>query len=95
MSLIEIAQPDFTRKVSTADGTVRTLCRIDRAFISLPMAEARDFHCYYHVFENLGGKRSIPSDHAAVRVVKNRQFGATRANAFRVGCPNITFSAQS
>ena len=32
------------------------------------MAEARDFHCYSHVLENLG-ERSIPSDHAAVRVV--------------------------
>ena len=29
------------------------------------MAEARDFHCYSHVFENLGN-RTIPSDHAAV-----------------------------
>ena len=25
------------------------------------MAEARDFHCYSHVFENLG-KETIPSD---------------------------------
>ena len=32
------------------------------------MAEALDFHCYSHVFEHLG-KRSIPSGHAAVRVV--------------------------
>ena len=32
------------------------------------MAEARDFHCYSHVFENLGN-RAIPSDHAAVRLV--------------------------
>ena len=32
------------------------------------MAEARDFHCYSHVFENLV-KRSIPSNHAAARVV--------------------------
>ena len=32
------------------------------------MAEARDFHWYSHVFENLG-KRSLPIDHAAVRVV--------------------------
>ena len=46
----------------------RTLSRIDGAFINLPMAEARDFHCYSHVLENLG-ERSIPSDHAAVRVV--------------------------
>ena len=29
------------------------------------MAEARDFHCYSHVFENW----SIPSDQAAVRLV--------------------------
>ena len=34
----------------------------------MPLAEARDFQCYSCVFENLG-KRSIPSDHAAVRVV--------------------------
>ena len=32
------------------------------------MAEARDFHCYSHVFENLGNP-SIPRDHAAVRLV--------------------------
>ena len=32
------------------------------------MAEARDFHCYSHVFENLV-KQTIPSDHAAVRFV--------------------------
>ena len=37
-------------------------------FMNLPMAEARDFHCCSHVFENLGN-RSIPSDHAAVRLV--------------------------
>ena len=66
--VLEIAQPGFTRKVSTADGTARTLSRIDSAFINLRMAEARDFHCSSHVLENLG-ERSIPSDHAAVRVV--------------------------
>ena len=32
------------------------------------MAEASGFHCYSHVFENLGN-RTIPSDHAAVRLV--------------------------
>ena len=56
--VLEIAQPDFTRKDSTADGTIRTLSRIDRAFINLPVAEARDFQCYSYVFENLG-ERSI------------------------------------
>ena len=39
------------------------------------MAEARDFHWYFHVFENLW-KRSIPSDHAAVRVVIQKPSGA-------------------
>ena len=58
--VLEIAQPDFTRRDSAADGTTRTLSRIDRACINLPMSEARDFHCYSHVFENLG-ERSIPS----------------------------------
>ena len=35
------------------------LSRIDRIFVNLPVAEARDFRCYSHVFENLG-ERSIP-----------------------------------
>ena len=32
------------------------------------MAEARDFHCSSHAVENLG-KKTTPSDHAAVRLV--------------------------
>ena len=32
------------------------------------MAEVPDFHCYSDVFENLV-KQTIPSDHAAVRLV--------------------------
>ena len=66
--VLEFAQPDYTRRDSTALGIIRTLSRIDRIFINLPMAEARAFHCYSHVFENLGN-RTIPSDHAAVRLV--------------------------
>ena len=67
-NVLEIAQPDYTRRDSTVVGIIRTLSRIDRVFINLPMAEARDFHCYSHVFENVGN-RTIPSDHAAVRLV--------------------------
>ena len=52
---------------STALGILRTLSRIDRFFINLPVAEARDFH-YSHVFDNLEN-RTVPSDHAAVRLV--------------------------
>ena len=66
--VLEIAQSDYTRRDSSAVGNIRTLSRIDRIFINLPMAEARDFHCSSHVVENLG-KKQIPSDHAAVRLV--------------------------
>ena len=66
--VLEIAQPDYTRRDSSVIGIIRTLSRIDRIFVNLPMAEARDFHCYSHVFENLGNQ-SITSDHAAVRIV--------------------------
>ena len=66
--VLEIAQPDYTRRDSTALGVIRTLSRIDHILKNLPMAEARDFQCYSHVFENLGN-RTIPSDHAAVRLV--------------------------
>ena len=37
------------------------------------MAAARNFHCYSHVFENFG-KRSLPNDHAAVRVVIQKRM---------------------
>ena len=66
--VLEIAQPDCTWRDSTAIGIIRTLSRIDRICINLPVAEARDFHWYSHVFENLRN-RSIPNDHAAVRPV--------------------------
>ena len=66
--VLEVAQSDDTKRDSTALGVIRTLSRIDRIFINLPMAEVRDFHCYSHVFENLEN-RTIPSDHAAVRLV--------------------------
>ena len=62
---LEIAQPNITWKDTAADGTLRTLSRIDRAFINVPMAETRDF-------DNLG-ERSIPSDHVTVRIVVQKQ----------------------
>ena len=66
--VVEIAQPDYTGRASSVIGIIRTLSRINRIFINLPMAEVRDFHCYSHVFENLVN-RSIPSDHAGARLV--------------------------
>ena len=90
--VLEIAQPDYTRRDSSVSGVIRTLSSVDKAFINIPIAEARDFHCSSHVFENLG-KRSIPSEHAAGRGHSKADYsGDTRANAFRVGCPNVPFS---
>ena len=89
--VLETAQPDYSRRDSSVIGIIRTLSRIDRIFINLPVAEARDFHCYPHVFE-IQENQSIPSDHAAVRfVMKNRLIGDNWANAFQVGCRNIPF----
>ena len=66
--VLENAQSDYTRTDATALGVIRTLSRIDHIFINSSMAEARDFHCSSHVVENFG-KKTIPSDHAAVRLV--------------------------
>ena len=55
--VLEIAQPDYTRRNSTALGVKGTLSRIDRIFINLWLRR-----------ENLEN-RTIPSDHAAVRLV--------------------------
>ena len=92
LHVLEIAQPDFSWRDSTAIGIMRTLSRSDRIFIDLPMAEARDFHCHSHVFFVNLGNRSIPSDHAAVRlVIQSRLIGDNSANAFQTGCANIPF----
>ena len=65
---LEVAQPKLTGKDTAADGTLRTLSRIDRAFINVLVAEARYFHCYSDVSDNLR-EQSIPSDHVAVRLI--------------------------
>ena len=69
---LKVAQPDYTRRDSSVNGVKRTLSRIDRASIKIPVAEARDFHCTAHVFENLR-KRSMSSDHTAVCVDIQKQ----------------------
>ena len=46
---------------------------IDKAFYPSAVAEARNFHCYSHVCENFG-KRSLPNDHAVVRVVIQKRM---------------------
>ena len=51
--VLEIARSDYTRSDSTALGVIRTFSRIDRIFINLPMAEARDFHSHSHVHSQL------------------------------------------
>ena len=62
--VLAIAQPDYTRRDSYINGFIRALSRIDRAFINIPMVEARDFHCYSHVFENLGKHHAAKTDYS-------------------------------
>ena len=56
--VLEITQPDYTGRDSSIIGFIRTLSRIDRAFIKMPMAEARDFHCCSHVHPELDVRTS-------------------------------------
>ena len=59
------------------------------------MAEARDFHCYSHVVDNLGDRgpyRVTTSQYELSH--KNRLHDVTKSNEFRVGCPDILPSAQ-
>ena len=80
--VLEIAQSNYTRD-SSAVGNICTLSRIV-FFKNLPMAEARDFHCSSHVVEILG-KKTLPSDHAAVRlVIQKATVDDTRTNVFPV-----------
>ena len=72
--LLKSRNQKFTRKDTPADCTLLTLSRIDRAFINIPKAEARDFHCYSHVSDKLG-ERSVPSDHVATRIVVQKPIG--------------------
>ena len=53
-------------------------------FINLPVAEARDFHDYSHVFDNLGNGPFRATIQLYVSSFRNRQLGATRANVSRV-----------
>ena len=48
------------------DGGIRTLSRIGRAFINIPMVEAREFRCRAHTVDDLGD-RLLPDDHTASR----------------------------
>ena len=65
------------------------------AFLSI-LTEARDFHCYSHVFENLGNW-TIPSDHAAARLViqKANQSGTTGQTHSKLDVRTSRFFAPS
>ena len=92
--VLEITQSDYTRRDFSVLGIIRTLSRIDRVLIKLPMVEARNFPCYSHVFKKLGN-RTIPSDpQQYASSSKSQQIEDTRANVFPAGCPNIPFSVR-
>ena len=56
---LELATSDLTRK-EFANDTLPFLSQIDRAFINISMAEARDFRCRSHVV----GRLSVPAEAA-------------------------------
>ena len=89
--VLEIAQSDYTRD-SSAVGNIRTLSRIDRFFFlfqNLLLAEARDFHGSSHVVENFG-KKTLPSDHAAVRLVIQKAISRRHQNKRIPSCMSQT-----
>ena len=66
----------------SVNGVIRTLSRIDRAFINLPMAETHDFHCNSHFLRTWETGPYRVTMQLYVWLLKNRLFGDTRANAF-------------
>ena len=57
--VLEIAQPDYTRRDTSVIGIIRTLSRIVRIFFSRLVAEARDFSL---LFPRL--RESVEPDHS-------------------------------
>ena len=83
--VLEIARLAFQGEILPSMGLyTRYEGLIERLSMFLWLKRATS--TYSHVFENLG-KRSVPSDHEAVRFCffPNRLFG----KAFQVGCLNI------
>ena len=72
-----------TRKDVATDGTPRTLSTTDRAFINVPIAKARDFHCHSHRVTTWQFALSYG----------NHWINGAQASESQVGCPNIPSSA--
>ena len=68
----EIAQPDDRTRDVSREGDVRCISRIDRACVSISMAEARVFRCQSGIVDNLSDA-TLPSDHIPVRVTMEKQ----------------------
>ena len=66
--VLEIAQPDYTRRDSTALGIIHTLSRIDRIFSTYLWLRREIFTATLMSSRTLGNW-TIPSDHATVRLV--------------------------
>ena len=70
-----------------------TLSRIDRAFINVRMAEARNVRCHSHLSDNLG-EPSTPSDHVAVRIVVQKPTNRyDQVKRIPIWMSNFPFSA--
>ena len=92
-STLGIAQPDFTRRDSAADGKyARRPGLIERLSISLWLKHATSTGTPTS-WRTLEKRPYRVTMWLYASSFKNRLFGATRANAFRVGCPNTRFFA--
>ena len=91
-TVLEVAQSDYTRRDATALGVIRTLSRIDRIFINLPMAEAHVMStARLMLVRTLGRKLFRVTMLQYASSSRNRLVEHTRTNVFPVGCPNIPF----
>ena len=90
--VLEVAQYDYTRRDSTALGDIRTLSRIDRIFINLPMAEKHVISISLLMLMRTSERklfRVTMLQHASSS--RNLLIEDNRANVFPIGCPNIPF----
>ena len=90
---VEISQADFTQKDECRKGATRTLSRIDRIMVNVPMVELWEFRCHAHTHGSVGDWK-LPSYQVLVRlrIQKTCQEAAATPGHQEVDLLNIPFS---
>ena len=90
--VLEVAQSDYTRRDSTALGDIRTLSKIDRIFINLPMTEKHVIPIALLMLTRTSGRKLIRLTMLQyASSSRNLLVEDTTTNVFPAGCPNIPF----